>query len=87
MTVITSILLFLVALPAALSCLYLFLFTLLSAKTKNPACTALFERLRARGLAGKQALCAVAARLLRQAWAVLTHNCDSDPAHHLKVAL
>lgn len=58
-----------------------------SAKTKNPACAALFERLQARGLASKQALCAVAARLLRQAWALLTHNCDFDPIHHLKVAL
>ena len=38
-----------------------------SAKTKNPACAALYARLRGRGQAGKQALCAVAARLLRQA--------------------
>jgi transposase len=58
-----------------------------SAKTKNPACAALFERLRARGLASKQALCAVAARLLRQAWALLAHDCDFDPIHHLNVAL
>lgn len=58
-----------------------------SASRANPACAALYQRLLARGKAKPQALCAVAARLLRQAWAVLTHECDFDPAHHLKFAL
>ncbi|MFC6226166.1 IS110 family transposase [Hymenobacter artigasi] len=57
-----------------------------SAKTKNPACAALYQRLVARGLAGKQALCAVAARLLRQAWAVVANECAFDPNHHLLIA-
>ena len=57
-----------------------------SAKTKNPACAALYQRLVARGHAGKQALCAVAARLLRQAWAVLANEHDFDPNHHLLLA-
>ena len=56
-----------------------------SAKKANPACAALHQRLLARGKAGKQALCAVAARLLRQAWAVLAKNCDFDPNHHLSL--
>lgn len=54
-----------------------------SAARFNPACRALYERLLARGKAKQQALCAVAARLLRQAWALLKHECDFDPAHHL----
>ena len=56
-----------------------------SAKTRNPACAALHERLLERGKAGKQALCAVAARLLRQAWAVVVNECDFDPKHHLSL--
>ena len=39
-----------------------------SAQAQNPACPALYEYLRGRGQAGKQALCVVAVRLLRQAW-------------------
>jgi transposase len=57
-----------------------------SAARFNPACKALYERLLARGKAKPQALCAVAARLLRQAWALLTHECDFDPNHHLNLA-
>ena len=56
-----------------------------SAKTKNPSCAALYARLVGRGKASKQALCAVAARLLRQAWALLTNECDFDPTHHLSL--
>lgn len=56
-----------------------------SARRFNPACHALYERLLARGLAKPQALCAVAARLLRQAWAVVVHQRQFDPKHHLKV--
>ena len=56
-----------------------------SAKTANPACAALYQRLLTRGKAGKQALCAVAARLLRQAWAVLTNECDFDPKYHFSL--
>ncbi len=41
-----------------------------SASRVNPPCKALYERLLERGLAKQQALCAVAARLLRQAWAI-----------------
>jgi len=58
-----------------------------SASRANPACQALYQRLLARGKAKPQALCAVAARLLRQAWALLTHECDFDPTVHLKLAL
>ena len=58
-----------------------------SASRANPACQALYQRLLERGKAKPQALCAVAARLLRQAWALLTHECDFDSNHHLKLAL
>ena len=58
-----------------------------SASRANPACQALYQRLLARGKAKPQALCAVAARLLRQAWAMLTHERDFDPNFHLKLAL
>ena len=54
-----------------------------SASRANPACQALYQRLLARGKAKPQALCAVAARLLRQAWALLTHERDFDPKFHL----
>ena len=57
-----------------------------SASRFNPACNALYQRLLERGKAKPQALCAVAARLLRQAWALLTHERDFDPNHHLKFA-
>ena len=57
-----------------------------SASRVNPACQALYQRLLERGKAKPQALCAVAARLLRQAWALLTHECDFDPKHHLSFA-
>lgn len=58
-----------------------------SASRYNPACQALYQRLLARGKAKPQALCAVAARLLRQAWALLTHERDFDPNFHLSLAL
>ncbi len=58
-----------------------------SASRANPACAALYQRLLERGKAKPQALCAVAARLLRQAWALLTHERDFDPNFHLKLAL
>lgn len=58
-----------------------------SASRANPACQALYQRLLARGKAKPQALCAVAARLLRQAWALLTHERDFDPNFHLSLAL
>ena len=57
-----------------------------SASRFNPACQALYQRLLERGKAKPQAMCAVAARLLRQAWDVLTHECNFDPNHHLKLA-
>jgi len=58
-----------------------------SASRANPACQALHQRLLARGQAKQQALCAVAARLLRQAWALLVHERDFDPNFHLSLAL
>ena len=58
-----------------------------SASRANPACRDLYQRLLERGKAKPQALCAVAARLLRQAWALLTHERDFDPNFHLKLAL
>ncbi|GAA4039597.1 IS110 family transposase [Hymenobacter glaciei] len=57
-----------------------------SASRANPACQALYQRLLERGKAKPQALCAVAARLLRQAWALLTHERDFDPHFHLALA-
>lgn len=58
-----------------------------SASRANAPCAALYQRLLDRGKAKPQALCAVAARLLRQAWAVLTHERDFDPNFHLSLAL
>jgi len=55
-----------------------------SAARFNPACQALYARLLARGKAKQQALCAVAARLLRQAWALVKFDRKFDPAYHLK---
>lgn len=55
-----------------------------SAARYNPACKALYERLLERGKAKMQALCAVAACLLRQAWAIVKHDRDFDPAFHLQ---
>jgi len=56
-----------------------------SASRVNPACKALYERLLERGLAKQQALCAVAARLLRQAWAICNDPKERlfDPEFHL----
>lgn len=56
-----------------------------SACRANPACRALYQRLLAAGKAKPQALCAVAARLLRQAWALVFHQREFDPKHHLQV--
>lgn len=58
-----------------------------SASRANPACAALYQRLLERGKAKPQALCAVAARLLRQAWALLTYERDFDRNYHLSLAL
>lgn len=58
-----------------------------SASRTNPACAELYQRLLKRGKAKPQALCAVAARLLRQAWALLTYERDFDPNFHLSLAL
>jgi len=55
-----------------------------SAARFNPACKALYERLLAKGKAKQQALCAVAARLLRQAWALVKLDRKFDPTYHLK---
>ena len=54
-----------------------------SAKKANPACQALCERLLERGQAKQQALCAVAARLLRQAWVIVKFDREFDPHFHL----
>lgn len=56
-----------------------------SAAQHNPACRVLYQRLLARGKAKQQALCAVAARLLRQAWAVVVHEREFDKSYHLKL--
>ena len=56
-----------------------------SASRANPACQALYQRLLARGKAKPQALCAVAARLLRQAWALVVHQRNFDPTFHLSL--
>lgn len=55
-----------------------------SACRANPACQALYQRLCAAGKPKQQALCAVAARLLRQAWALVFHQREFDPTFHLK---
>jgi transposase len=55
-----------------------------SAARANPACRALYERLLERGKAKQQALCAVAARLLRQAWAIVKFDRQFDPEFHLR---
>lgn len=57
-----------------------------SAARYNPACKALYERLLERGKAKMQALCAVAARLLRQAWAIVKFDREFDPNYHLRFA-
>ena len=56
-----------------------------SASRANPACRALYQRLLERGKAKPQALCAVAARLLRQAWALVVHQRNFDPNFHLSL--
>jgi len=45
----------------------------------NPACKALYERLRTNGKTGKQALIAVCNKLLKQVFAVVKHNCLYQP--------
>jgi len=45
----------------------------------NPACKALYERLRAKGKTGKQALIAVCNKLLKQVFAVVKHNSLYQP--------
>ena len=46
----------------------------LSAKRQTAACSVLYERLIDRGGTKKQALIAVAHKLIRQAWGVLHHQ-------------
>jgi transposase len=57
------------------------------AMNANAACKALYERLRARGKTGKQALIAVCNKLLKQVFAVMKNNtlyqpnfCSAKPA-------
>jgi len=45
----------------------------------NPACKALYERLRANGKTGKQALIAVCNKLLKQVFAVVKNNSLYQP--------
>ena len=51
----------------------------MSAMKSNPACKALYERLRAKGKSGKQALIAVCNKLLKQVFAVVKNNRLSQP--------
>lgn len=51
----------------------------MNAMTTNPACKALYERLRANGKTGKQALVAVMNKLLKQVFAVVKHNSLYQP--------
>ena len=51
----------------------------MSAMKTNPACKALYERLRANGKTGKQALIAVCNKLLKQVFAVVKNNSLYQP--------
>jgi len=51
----------------------------MSAIKTNPACKALYERLRANGKTGKQALIAVCNKLLKQVFAVVKNNTLYQP--------
>lgn len=56
----------------------------LTAHKYNSACVDLFERLLARGKTKKQALIAVVNKLLRQVWAVATHQTTYDDAYEIR---
>jgi transposase len=53
----------------------------LSAARYNPVIKPFYERLRAAGKPPKVARCAAARKLLHIAWAVVTKECDFDPAY------
>ena len=57
-----------------------------SARKHNKACKALYERLRKRGKCHKQAQVAVMHKLIRQAFAVVKHNCLFDNDYETKAA-
>jgi transposase len=53
----------------------------MNAMKTNPACKALYERLRAKGKTGKQGLIAVCNKLLKQVFAVMKNNTLYQPAY------
>jgi transposase len=53
----------------------------MNASKTNTACKALYERLRAKGKTGKQAIIAVCNKLLKQAFAVVKNNTLYQPAY------
>jgi transposase len=53
----------------------------MNAMKTNTACKALYERLRAKGKSGKQALIAVCNKLLKQVFAVMKNNTLYQPAY------
>lgn len=53
----------------------------LSAARYNPVIKPFYERLRAAGKPPKVARCAAARKLLHIAWAVVTKECNFDPAY------
>jgi transposase len=56
----------------------LYMYSMNAMKT-NPACKALYDRLRANGKTGKQALIAVCNKLLKQVFAVVKNNSLYQP--------
>jgi len=58
-----------------------------SSLRSNPACQDLYERLKAKGKPGKQALIAVANKLIRQAFAIATNKTEFDPNYLKKTEL
>lgn len=58
-----------------------------SAIKANPACKLLYERLLLKGKPKMVALIAVAHKLLRQAFAIATHNTGFDKDYHISLAL
>ena len=59
----------------------------LSASRYNKACAELYQRLRAKGKPRKQALIAVAHKLIKQIWAVVKTGLDFDNDYHIKKQL
>jgi transposase len=51
----------------------------MNAMKTNPACKALYERLRAKGKTGKQKLITVCNKLLKQVFAVMKNNALYQP--------